>query len=111
MAEIKPQPPSALIPQERIQRSIYFLRGEKVMLDIDLSALYGVETGALKRAVRRNASRFPSDFMFQLTSKEESNLRCQIGISSLIHGGQGYLRYAFTENRSAPCHSECRRTS
>jgi hypothetical protein len=73
---------SPLIPVERIQRCIYLIRGEKVMLDSDLAALYGVETGALNRAARRNLGRFPPDFMFQLTAEEADNLKCQIGISS-----------------------------
>ncbi len=60
-----------LIPIERIERSILFIRGEKVMLDIDLAAIYGVSTKALNQAVKRNFSRFPQDFMFQLTDTEK----------------------------------------
>jgi hypothetical protein len=86
-----------VVPIERIQRSILLLRGEKVMLDADLAALYGVETGALNRAVRRNLDRFPEDFMFQLTQDEAENLRCQTGISGSDYGGRRYLPYAFTE--------------
>lgn len=86
-----------IIPAERIQRAIYLVRSEKVMLDADLAALYGVETGALKRAVKRNADRFPPDFLFELTAEEAAHLRCQIGISCLQHGGSRYLPYAFTE--------------
>jgi hypothetical protein len=86
-----------VIPLERIQRSIYLLRGEKVMLDADLAVLYDVETGALNRAVKRNADRFPEDFMFQLTPAEVEGLRCQIGISNRTRGGRRYLPYAFTE--------------
>ena len=67
------------------------------MLDEDLSRLYGVETGALVRAVQRNAERFPSDFMFQLSDQEVAALRCQIGISKKGRGGRRYLPYAFTE--------------
>ena len=74
---------SALIPVERIERHIFFLRGEKVMLDADLAELYGVETKALVRAVLRNVARFLLDFMFQLTDDECEILRCQIGTSSL----------------------------
>jgi hypothetical protein len=66
------------------------------MLDADLAALYGVETGALVRAVKRNAYRFPEDFMFQLTSQEFEILRCQFGISS-SWGGRRHPPYAFTE--------------
>ena len=60
------------IKNENIAQHIYFVRGEKVMLDVDLASLYGVETRTLKQAVRRNIKRFPDDFMFQL-SKEEIN--------------------------------------
>ncbi len=87
----------SIVPAERIANCICFLRGQKVMLDSDLAALYGVETKALNRAVRRNLDRFPSDFMFQLTPEEAANLRCQIGTSSSTHGGRRYQPYAFTE--------------
>jgi len=59
-----------LIPMERIERSIPLIRGEKVMRDSDLAAIYGVTTKALNQAVKRNSSRFPVDFMFQLTQEE-----------------------------------------
>ena len=86
-----------IIPVERIARAILFLRGEKVMLDSDLAALYGVATGHLNRAVKRNRSRFPADFMFELTAEEVANLKCQIGISSW--GGRRRSRpHAFTEH-------------
>ena len=75
---------------------MYFVRGEKVFLDADLAMLYGVETSALNRAVKRNPDRFPADFMFQLDAQEWENLRCQIGISS-SHGGRRATPYAFTE--------------
>ena len=88
---------SALIPVERIQRAIFLVRAEKVMLDADLAALYGVTTGNLNKAVKRNLDRFPLDFMFQLTGDEAENLRFQIGISSSDFGGRRYLPYAFTE--------------
>jgi hypothetical protein len=83
------------IPSERITRAIVLIRGQKVMLDTDLAALYGVDTGALNRAVRRNRGRFPGDFMFQLSSQEAERLRCQIGISRW--GGRRYQPYAFAE--------------
>ena len=73
---------SSAIPAERIERHILLIRGHKVMLDADLAELYGVETKALNRAVRRNFSRFPKHFMFQLTAQERENLRCQFGTSS-----------------------------
>jgi ORF6N domain len=72
----------AIIPAGQIAQSIYLLRGQKVLLDFDLAALYEVSTGHLNRAVKRNAARFPGDFMFQLSAKETRNLKCQFGISS-----------------------------
>lgn len=85
-----------LIPIERIQSMIFLLRNEKIMLDADLAVLYGVETKALTRAVRRNVARFPGDFMFQLTKEEFAVLRRQTGASSQW-GGRRYPPYAFTE--------------
>ena len=67
------------------------------MLDADLAVLYGVETGMLNRAVKRNLERFPKDFMFQLAEKEADELRCHFGISKRGRGGRRYLPYAFTE--------------
>ncbi|MDD5593409.1 MAG: ORF6N domain-containing protein [Candidatus Margulisbacteria bacterium] len=84
-----------LIPEERIEKTIYLLRGQKVMLDKDLSHLYGVMTGELNRAVRRNLDRFPEDFMFQLNKQELDNLICQFGTSRW--GGTRKLPLAFTE--------------
>ena len=89
--------PSSLIPLERIERSIYLIRGAKVMLDSHLAELYGVPTSALNRGVKRNRGRFPKDFMFQLTSAEAKSLRCQIGISNIGRGGPRYRPYVFTE--------------
>jgi len=86
----------SLIPAERIERSILLIRGQKVMLDADLAELYGVETKQLVRGVRRNLSRFPHDFMFQLNKEEVENLRCHFGTSSQW-GGRRYPPYAFTE--------------
>ena len=94
-----------------IERVILVLRGQRVMLDADLAALYGVETKELNRAVKRNAVRFPVDFMFQLTEEEADRLRCQFGTSEDDgksgheprflppdrRGGRRYLPYAFTE--------------
>ena len=77
---------------------IHDIRGQKVMLDHDLAQLYGVETSALNRAVKRNKTRFPSDFMFQIDGLEAENLRCQVGISSFnSYGGRRYTPFAFTE--------------
>jgi len=84
-----------LVAEQKILNRIYVIRGEKVMLDQDLSEMYGVETKQLKRQVKRNIDRFPKDFMFELTKKEFENLRSQIGTSSW--GGTRYLPMAFTE--------------
>jgi phage regulator Rha-like protein len=85
------------VSAERIESIIYLIRGQKVMLDSDLAELYGVETKALKRAVKRNRARFPEDFMFQLNNHEVTRLRCQNGTSKTGRGGSRYLPYAFTE--------------
>jgi hypothetical protein len=84
-----------VIPIERIARAILVIRREKVMLDSDLAALYGVTTGNLNKAVKRNGERFPTDFMFQLDAEEVANLKIQFGISSW--GGRRRRPYAFTE--------------
>ena len=84
-----------ILREENIASIIYMIRGERVMLDIDLAELYGVETKVLKQTVRRNLNRFPSDFMFELTKHELENLRSQIASSSW--GGARYLPFAFTE--------------
>jgi hypothetical protein len=85
-----------LVPQEILESRIFLIKGKKVMLDCDLAALYGVTTGNLNRAVRRNLDRFPEDFMFQLTNQEVKNLIFQFGTSRW--GGTRKLPYAFTEN-------------
>ena len=87
----------SMIPQETIEHKILMVRGHKVMLDSDLAILYGVTTFNLNRAVKRNLSRFPEDFMFQLNTEEFNSLRFQIGISKKGRGGRRYLPYAFTE--------------
>ena len=116
--------PTGLLVPEKLATLVHYLRREKVILDSDLAELYGVETGALNRAVKRNIERFPADFMFQLTAEEEAALRCQSGILnadpanlrsqiaiaktaeanlkcqngiSSFHGGRRTLPYAFTE--------------
>ena len=89
---------AALIPIERVERAIYLIRGERVMLDRDLAILYEVTTAALNRAVRRNRDRFPEDFMFQLTAAEVTQLnRSQIVIGSEKHRDPRFRPYAFTE--------------
>lgn len=80
-----------------IQNKIHTIRDVKVMLDYDLAALYEVQTKNLNLAVKRNISRFPEDFMFQLTKEEFTDLRLQSETSSHNHGGTRYLPYAFTE--------------
>ena len=82
---------------KKVEQRIFLIRGQNVMLDFAIAELYGVETGALNRAVKRNADRFPADFMFQLNGDESDNLRCQIGISSGWGGRRRSRPYAFTE--------------
>jgi len=106
-----------IIPTERIAGAIHLLRGQRVMLDFDLAALYGVTTKVLNQARKRHRSRFPNDFMFRLTNEEVSILRSQTVTSRLLtpgnqlsrpswsrsvisskkHGGARYRPYAFTE--------------
>ena len=89
-----------------VERRIYLIRGQKVMLDSDLADLYQVFTKNLNKAVKRNSDRFPEDFMFQLTDNEADSLRFQLGTSNLRsqiatskekRGGRRYLPYVFTE--------------
>ena len=102
------------LTSDQLGRLIYEVRGERVMLDSDLASIYGVETKALNRAVKRNRDRFPKDFVFQLSEGEWKNLRYQIGTSSsdpkhqslryqigtstLGHGGRRSRPYVFTEH-------------
>ncbi len=127
--------PPLTITSESIAPLVYWIRHEKVMLDSDLAGLYGVETKALNRAVKRNLDRFPEDFMFQLTAEEVEALRCQTGTlkdasasenrsqivsasnlksqivtSSFAHGGSRKLPYAFTEQGVAMLSSVLRST-
>ena len=101
---------AALIPSERIEQAILMIRGDKVILDKELAKLYGVTTKRLNEQVRRNQLRFPSDFMFQLTSEEAAALRSQIATSKPGRGGSQYRPYAFTEQGvamlSSVLHSE-----
>jgi len=87
--------PIAPFPDEDVLKKIFFVRGKKVMLDEDLADLYGVTTGNLNKAIKRNSTRFPEDFMFLLTKIEFDNLMFQFGISSW--GGRRKLPNAFTE--------------
>jgi hypothetical protein len=86
----------AAIPNEVIEQKIYLIRGHKVMLDSDLASLYGVTTGNLNLAVRRNPKRFPPDFMFQLSGKETQSLLLQ-NARAKGRGGRRTPPYAFTE--------------
>lgn len=86
---------TGIVPSERIADKIYIIRGRKVMLDRDLAGLYGVKTHVLNQAVKRNAERFPEDFMFELSQDERKNLISQFVISSW--GGVRKLPLAFTE--------------
>lgn len=89
---------TALITLDLIERKIYVVREQKVMLDSDLAKLYGVETRVLNQAVKRNLGRFPEDFMFQLTKEEFENLKSQsVTSSSENYGGRRKLPYIFTE--------------
>ena len=85
------------VPVQLIERRIYLIRGQKVMIDTDLAELYGVPTFRLNEAVKRNKKRFPEDFMFQLTKEEEESLTSQIAISKTGRGGRRTRPYAFTE--------------
>lgn len=87
----------ALIPIEMIEKRILLMRGHKVMLDSDLAELYGVATKVLVQAVKRNLSRFPDDFMFQLNYQEVAALRSQIVTLKPGRGGRRYPPYVFTE--------------
>lgn len=86
----------SLLTEETISNKIYFIRGQKVMLDRDLALLYGIETRVLKQAVKRNISRFPEDFMFELSQTEFNNLISQTVISSW--GGIRKIPSVFTEH-------------
>lgn len=88
---------SDLIPQEAIQSKILFLRGKKVILDRDLAILYEAPTKAFNQAVRRNKTRFPDDFMFQLTKEEAKSLRSQF-VTLQENQHFKYMPYAFTEH-------------
>ncbi len=88
---------NSIIPVERIEQRILFLRSQKVMLDADLAELYVVTTKALNQAVKRNQDRFPEDFMFQLSKEEFANLKSQSVTSSSGWGGRRVPPYAFTE--------------
>ncbi|MGN6398714.1 MAG: ORF6N domain-containing protein [Mucilaginibacter sp.] len=86
-----------LIPDELIINQIYYIRGQKVMLDRDLARLYEVETKVLKQSVKRHLARFPGDFMFEMSSEEFKNWRSQFVTSKSDQMGLRYAPYCFTE--------------
>jgi len=97
---------SATRKVDNVESAIYLIRGQRVMLDSDLAAIYGVTTRRLNEQLRRNRSRFPDDFAFQLTAEEFKNMKSQIATSSLrsqfvtssSHGGKRKLPWVFTEH-------------
>ncbi|MEK7621886.1 MAG: ORF6N domain-containing protein [Patescibacteria group bacterium] len=89
-------PTHSIVPLERIDQAIFLIRGHKIMLDRDLAALYGVKAIALRQQIKRNRSRFPEDFMFQL-SKEEVALLVSQNVIPSRHSLGGFLPYAFTQ--------------
>jgi len=89
---------TAIILAKRVSSKIVVLRNQKVILGVDLAELYGVSVKRLNEQIKRNARRFPLDFLFRLTRAEDKNLRSQNATSSSAHGGRRYLPYAFTEH-------------
>jgi hypothetical protein len=83
---------------EQIEKSIHLMRGHRIMLDSDLAKIFGVTTKQLNQAVKRNLTRFPEDFMFQVTEIERESLRSQSVTSNVGRGGRRYLPFAFTEH-------------
>ena len=100
-----------VMPIERVERLIHLARGEKVLLDADLAKLYGVTTGNLNKAVKRNQHRFPPDFLFQPTDEETENLIFQIGRSRRHGGRRRSLPHVFTEQGVAMLSSVLRSES
>jgi ORF6N domain len=94
-----------LVHVQQVEQSILHLRGQKVLLDSDLAKIYRTPVSRLNEAVKRNRSRFPPDFMFQLTPEEHKGLTSQSAISN-ARGGRRYLPYAFTE-LGAVCSRRC----
>jgi len=94
--KVSPKAPAAVSPAMASDRGIHAIRGHKVMLGSDIAGLYGVTVSALNQAVRRNAERFPDDFMFALTKEELDNLKSHTVISSW--GGSRKMPFAFTEH-------------
>jgi ORF6N domain len=89
---------AAISEIDRLEDFIYEIRGQKLMLDVDLASVYGVTTARLNQQIKRNHERFPGDFVFQLTSVEYQSLMLQIATSKTGRGGRRKLPYAFTEH-------------
>jgi hypothetical protein len=87
-----------IVPIKQIESLILIIRGQRVMLDEDLAAIYGVATRRFNEQIKRNLDRFPDDFMFRLSKEEAESLRSQIATSKQGRGGRRYLPYAFTEH-------------
>jgi len=90
-------PSTAIALARKVDSIIHVIRGQRVILDADLAALYGVPVKRLNEQVKRNAARFPSDFVLRLSPPDYDNLRSQIATSNAGHGGRRYLPRAFTE--------------
>jgi hypothetical protein len=88
----------SIVPAVSLDRLIYEIRGQKVMLDADLAEIYAVTTKRLNEQVKRNLGRFPAEFAFRLTAEEHANLKSQFATSSLGHGGKRKLPWVFTEH-------------
>jgi hypothetical protein len=105
-----PKTSKSSVPSRPVERHIHIIRGQKVMIDSELAALYQVQTFRLNEAVKRNRARFPEDFMFQLSREEAKGLTSQTAISKVGSGGRRTLPYAFTEHGvamlSSVLHSE-----
>src|ERR1051325_4022931 len=89
---------TALVLAQKVDSKILVLRDQKVIMDVDLATLYGVPVKRLNEQIKRNAKRFPKDFLFRLSPAEYENLRSQNATSSSSHGGRRYLPHAFTEH-------------
>lgn len=99
-----------LVPRERIEQAILVIRGQRVMVDSDLAKLYGVSTKALNQAVKRNADRFPNDFMFRLTQKEKAEVVTNCDHLSKLKFSPT-MPFAFTEHGAVKVVSACRDVS
>ena len=86
-----------VVSAKDLEKKIFLIRGQKVMLDVHLAKMYGVTTKRLKQQVRRNQHRFPNDFLFELTAEELAGLRLQFATSKTVRGGTRYMPFAFTE--------------